>query len=128
VTRLQGLGYWGPVVLVGSAISVLSSLSGSAIPLGFWVAQVSTPLHFLEFGVLAFCLARALNRGRMPLEWRIIWIVVPICFGYAILDEFHQLFVPGRSCTALDVLADTLGSGVCAAGWKVLAGRWACLR
>lgn len=128
MTRLQRLGYWGPVILVGGAITVISNLSGSAIPFGFWVARVSTPLHFLEFAVLAFFLARAINRGRMPLQWRTLWTVVLICFAYAILDELHQLFIPGRSCTALDVLADTLGSGVAAALWKVLAARWPFVR
>ena len=34
------------------------------------------------------------------------------CFIYACTDEFHQLFVMGRSCEIRDVLIDTLGSFV----------------
>lgn len=33
-----------------------------------------------------------------------------VCFIYALTDEFHQLFVIGRSCEIRDVLIDTLGS------------------
>ena len=38
-------------------------------------------------------------------------ILYSICFGgsYAITDEIHQFFVPGRSGNALDVLIDTSG-------------------
>lgn len=32
------------------------------------------------------------------------------CLLYAVSDEFHQLFVPGRSCEARDVLIDFCGS------------------
>ena len=42
-------------------------------------------------------------------------IVVIVCLLYAISDELHQAWVPGRSCDPLDALADTLGA-VTAAG------------
>ena len=29
--------------------------------------------------------------------------------GYAITDEIHQYFVPGRSCQLLDMIIDTTG-------------------
>lgn len=32
------------------------------------------------------------------------------CFCYAVTDEFHQSFVPGRSAEIHDVLLDTIGS------------------
>ena len=37
-------------------------------------------------------------------------ITILICFLYALSDEIHQSFVPGRACRALDVLIDTSGS------------------
>lgn len=33
-----------------------------------------------------------------------------ICFLYAVSDEIHQYFVPGRACRILDVSIDTLGA------------------
>ncbi|MBO5743146.1 MAG: VanZ family protein [Clostridia bacterium] len=38
------------------------------------------------------------------------FITILICFVYAVSDEIHQFFVPGRACRILDVLIDTLGS------------------
>ncbi|MDR0551017.1 MAG: VanZ family protein [Spirochaetaceae bacterium] len=40
---------------------------------------------------------------------------------YGIIDEFHQSFTPGRECSALDWLADTLGAvlGVSAGFWSM---------
>lgn len=35
-----------------------------------------------------------------------------LCFLYALSDEFHQLFVFGRSCQFSDVLIDTIGSSI----------------
>lgn len=32
------------------------------------------------------------------------------CLIYAILDEIHQYYVPGRSCEIRDVLIDTIGA------------------
>lgn len=31
------------------------------------------------------------------------------CYGYACLDEFHQMFIPGRSCMFTDTLFDLAG-------------------
>lgn len=41
---------------------------------------------------------------------RQLYTAVIICFLYAISDEIHQVFVPGRSCELRDVLIDTLGA------------------
>lgn len=41
---------------------------------------------------------------------RMFLITVAICFLYAISDEIHQYFVPGRACRVFDVLIDTSGS------------------
>ena len=35
-----------------------------------------------------------------------------IVIGYACTDEFHQLFVPGRSGQITDVMIDTLGGSI----------------
>ncbi len=40
---------------------------------------------------------------------------VGICMAYAVTDEIHQSFVPGRSCELRDVIIDTCGSAFGAA-------------
>jgi VanZ family protein len=38
-------------------------------------------------------------------------ITIAFCSLYALSDEWHQSFVPGRSSDVLDWIADTLGAG-----------------
>ena len=44
-----------------------------------------------------------------------IAIALVVCILFAISDEFHQLFVPGRGAQVKDVLIDTAGAivGMC---------------
>lgn len=39
-----------------------------------------------------------------------MWIPVLITSTYGIIDEIHQSFVPGRSCSIFDWIADTGGA------------------
>ncbi len=56
--------------------------------------------HFLEYLVLGLCLGRAVDR---PLY---AWLLGT---GYAVTDEWHQYFVPGRSCELRDIGIDAIG-------------------
>lgn len=40
---------------------------------------------------------------------RLILLTISILVIYAILDEMHQFFVPGRAATLSDILQDTIG-------------------
>lgn len=64
--------------------------------------------HMSEYAVLALLIFQALtafdrkkNRGCMALG---------ITAAYAVTDEFHQLFVPGRAGRVTDVLIDSAGA------------------
>lgn len=41
-----------------------------------------------------------------------ISIALAICISYAISDEVHQLYVPGRSGEVRDVIIDTAGASL----------------
>lgn len=60
--------------------------------------------HVTEYAILGGLLTWAL-RGKS-------WWALLIGLGYAATDEFHQLFVPGRSGQVSDVLIDAIGVGV----------------
>ena len=65
--------------------------------------------HFTEYFVLASLWAWAL----LPLlGLRALAIAGAISVLYAISDEFHQSFVPGRDSDPVDVLVDTLGIAI----------------
>jgi VanZ family protein len=65
--------------------------------------------HFTEYFVLSLLLLHALRAGRRDFSLRWALIAILIVAGYASLDEFHQLFVPGRGAAVGDVLLDTTG-------------------
>jgi VanZ family protein len=61
--------------------------------------------HALVYAVLATLWQRALNRwvGGASLSWLVAVL-------YAVTDEIHQTFVPGRHGRATDVLIDGMGA------------------
>ena len=64
--------------------------------------------HFFAYLVLGVLLANAL-RGY---KGRRIALAVLICVLYAMSDEFHQLFIPGRAGQVMDVVIDSAGAVV----------------
>ncbi len=64
--------------------------------------------HFFEYFVLAVLLMFVFQ---YYLEVNIKLVILVCCIGllYSITDEFHQLFVPGRTGRVVDVLVDFLG-------------------
>ena len=60
--------------------------------------------HFTEYFILGLLLINLFKNNNKRYLYTIIIGVI-----YAISDEIHQLFVPGRSCDIKDVMIDTLG-------------------
>lgn len=65
--------------------------------------------HFFAYFILGILVIHAVSHGR-PLGAGKIGLTLLICVLYAISDEFHQLFVPGRAGQVKDVLIDSAGS------------------
>ncbi|MFC4736864.1 VanZ family protein [Bacillus daqingensis] len=66
--------------------------------------------HFTVYAVLGILLLRALKlhvSGKKAVAWALL-----ISCLYAVSDEYHQTFIPGRSGEVGDVLIDTAGAGV----------------
>ncbi|WP_026672417.1 VanZ family protein [Alkalihalobacterium bogoriense] len=72
--------------------------------------------HFFAYMILGILVFHALTKSNTTGVKR-IWLTLVICVIYAITDEVHQLFVPGRSGEFTDVLIDSAGAlvgvGVC---------------
>lgn len=95
---------WLAVVLIGFAIFYLSSLS---FPPGPSITNFYSMLyHFLAFFSLAFFLLPALIQGKNK---SLIFIAIIMAIMYGLLDEIHQLFVPGRICAFSDFLINSAG-------------------
>ena len=76
--------------------------------LTFMTRKAAHTVAYLVLGVLAYSAVR--NHG-LPAR-RVAMIAVCIVVAYAISDEVHQLFVPGRSGELRDVLIDSVAGAV----------------
>jgi VanZ family protein len=93
-------------------IFVLSSIPDLGTGLGGWDLALRKLAHAAEYAVLGVLLLRALANERAALALGI---------AYAVTDELHQHFVPGRLASPLDVLVDTVGVAI---GVFVVGRRW----
>lgn len=73
--------------------------------------------HMTEYGILAMSITFAMGVGKNSLYQKRRWsskrlVIYSWLFtsAYAATDEFHQLFVPGRSGEGRDVLIDAVGA------------------
>lgn len=64
--------------------------------------------HFVIYMLLGYFVLRALAKVKRLN----ILLAITICLLYAISDEAHQLFIPGRSGEIRDVLIDSAGATI----------------
>ena len=82
---------------------------------------VNVTAHFTEYLVFGVLLVVAARRTWPAWGWgKLALVVIALASLYAVTDEFHQSFVPGRVCDPADWLTDTLGATL-GAGAAVLA-------
>lgn len=118
---------WGPVVLQMALIFAASSIPNlQHLPGG--ISDKSG--HSIGYALLAGFLLRAFAGGRLRgVTWARGVLAIVLATLYGLSDEFHQLFVPGRSSDRYDVVADCLGASLAVAlGWLANAvRRWGIL-
>lgn len=69
---------------------------------------VRTLAHFTIYTLLGFLASNSLVT--FALKKSLKWVLPPVfCLLYAVSDEIHQYFVPGRSCQIIDIAVDTAG-------------------
>ena len=103
------LKQWLPFIIWVVVIFVVSSiprLSGEEFGMPFGSDKVA---HFVEYAILAFLFYRG-ERGE---RWRMgvpAWVLV-IAAGLviAMIDEYHQRYIPGRDSNFVDWAADAAG-------------------
>ena len=64
--------------------------------------------HFAEYALLGFLAARAF-RGSPRLQSRWFLVSLVLIMVYALIDEYHQSYVPSRSASIYDSLIDMAG-------------------
>jgi VanZ family protein len=99
-SRSRPVLLWLPVVAWAALIFTLSSIPDLGTGLGGWDLALRKIAHAAEYAVLGWLLLRAMGR-ELP--------AAAIGIAYAVTDEIHQSFVPGRQGAPLDVLIDAAG-------------------
>ena len=126
---------WACFVLFASSSSFSASNTSRIIrPLLLWLFPeiseaslayvhflVRKAAHFSEYAVLALLAARAFRtsqREKLRRRWWLAAFALVACV--ALLDEYHQSFLPTRTGTVYDSLLDMAGGAAalaCAAAW-----------
>jgi VanZ family protein len=113
-----------PAVIWAGLIFMVSGISGNSLHPPRFIPYFDKIAHFCVYTVLGALIFRA---GKP--EWvsqRALWWVVAACaigWFYGASDEFHQLFVPQRTCSVFDWIFDALGATVGVFCWKYYIGR-----
>lgn len=116
--RDSWLGRWLPLLLMMGIIFFASHQPATDLPsFGLWDVSVKKAGHFLGYAVLALGALRAVLDGKRP-----YLTAITIAFLYALTDEFHQTFIPGRTGTLMDVAIDMSGAFTCL--WLIRWRRW----
>ncbi len=98
---------WCGLIFALSNRSTISTAESYAID--FAIKKLA---HFIEYFILGVFVYRATKN---------IWISILFCITYAISDEFHQSFIPGREPRGRDVIIDSLGSITAVIAWNKLS-------
>lgn len=100
--------FYIPLVFYWILIIVLTSLPSNSLPK---VALSDKVNHFLAYFGLAVLLGGTLFHQRKFnfLSSNYILATIIIASFYGLVDEIHQLFIPGRYCELYDWLANFVG-------------------
>ena len=110
---MRFLARYAPALALMAVIFVLSAQSSlPRVDTSFDVA-LRKAAHMTEFGLLWLLWLWALD-GARP---RAAVCALAITLAYAVSDELHQSFVPGRHASAWDVAIDAAGVGLAATVW-----------
>jgi len=110
---------WLPALVLMGVIFVASDQSQLPSVSERWLdIVIKKGGHMLGYGLLASLYIRAL-KPHIGSSARLRWLSWGLAVGYALTDEYHQCFVPGRNGTIVDVGIDGVGAGI-----SILLQRW----
>lgn len=94
-----------PPVIWAGFIFYLSSIPSLKSPFGIWDLYLRKSAHIIEYLILSLLIFPNFRTNNI----RSCNIAVLISMLYAVSDEYHQSFVPGRSMEITDMAWDWIG-------------------
>jgi len=111
----SSLGDPGAILDMGVLGRIIHYFEGSDLkfilyPLGIFYQYPDKTVHMIEYAIFGFLLYITMKNSPYP-SFRDHAMLFAIIIGilYGMSDEFHQSFVPGRSATIPDLVADGIG-------------------
>lgn len=105
---MKFLRFWFPVISYSAMIFYVSGLPN--LDVGFGFSYLDKFLHVVEYAILGFLFARALKGAKTTFSFlKLISFTLLFTVLFGISDEWHQMFIPGRDASSMDVLSDSMG-------------------
>ena len=95
------------LILYMALILTLSSLPAQTLP-KTWLLNWDKLIHLIQYFILGVLAMKSLKK--ININSVILVIIFGLLFGS--IDKFLQSFISGRFSSALDVLADTIGTAI----------------
>ena len=103
---------WGPALGLMIVIFIMSSQPKSDVPdFGVWDLPVKKGSHMIGYALLGVAMLRGVRGDALLARRHYVWALVLTAL-YAMTDEYHQTFVPGRGGNVWDVGVDALGATI----------------
>ncbi len=119
---LNLIKFWGPALLLMLVIFILSARPSYSLPdFGNVDTLIKKGLHFSGYGLLALSYLRGVSGvlNKRQSAWLFFFLAIGLIILYAISDEYHQSFTPGRTPRWTDVGIDTAGGLVAIVFWRI---------
>jgi len=117
------LANYGPLILYAALIFGVSSIPKLPTP-DIGITFIDKIAHFLEYAVFIILALRAFVQPPIAAKgYRLYLIGMLAALVYAVADEYHQSYVPGRTADWYDVVADSLGIWCGAMGYMLMGRR-----
>ena len=110
--------HWLPAIVWAIGLFILSAWT-SPPKVGEAMPHMDKAVHWILFSGQCWFVALALRRSHKLTLPATLAFAILIASAYGAVDEFHQRFVPHRTCDIADWVADTLGAAAGAAAFYV---------
>jgi VanZ family protein len=107
----RGRAFWILAAVWAVTIFGLSSIPGRSLP-DVAALKYDKVIHATVYAILGGLFFAALRRSSSLSTARVVAVAALCALAYGLTDEFHQIFVPGRSAELYDALADGIGGSL----------------
>ena len=103
--------FWFPVLLYSAIIFYVSNQA--SLDSGLTLPYIDKVFHLGEYALYGMLVYRAVSHSFAWTDKKHHIILAFLCSViFAVSDEWHQSYVPGRDASFADVFADILGVGI----------------